>query len=211
MGEGIAFVKLWPLNPSTGARSRSIRTGFTAPTINDLASRVSPGGGGLDIEILVGQDGVDAVRKAEAAAEAKVTTAAADEASPACVPGLTTGMSDETSTAERMRSPTDEASPPSPAAVPPSDLPADPFEPACDAADGTATVKGPVDEAVALAPAGGEEAAPPRWLALEVEMFACGYINVSYMMDLVKVCFEQVRYAFGQNASTMLVVRSKCK
>lgn len=72
---------------------------------------------------------------------------------------------------------------------------------AMDTADGAVDSAGMVVDTTAIAEytvdsaaAGVEKAAaaPPRCLALELEIFACGTINVSYMIGFIKGCFQQV-------------------
>lgn len=214
-------MKLWPLDPETGAHSSSLKTGFAPPPIAELASRTSAS---MDIEILVGRDGLTAVAKAETAAKAKEAAAKAKEAAekseeaaakaaaaaPEAVQGApavvaspeeggeiagTTAKSAEEGAWQHPSVPAIETVP--------SDLEAGGTVDATTTTSSAAPHDGAVAPAEANAgtattseeaTAGEAAAAPlPRKLALEVEVFAIGSINVPYLMALVKVSFEQVR------------------
>lgn len=186
MGEGLAFVKLWSLNPKTGARSPSLRTGFPAPTIDDLASRASASGGGMDIEILLGEDGLAAVAKAEAAAEAQAAAEAeAVDSGSGSAGGELGAAHTEVVHAEEIEKIARAA-----AAVV-----------AATAADAAGPAGGRGQDrgsaGTGTAPSSDGKTSRPRWLALEVEVHACGDIDVPYLMALIKVCFEQVNASVG--------------
>lgn len=212
MGEGLAFVKLWPLDPKTGARSSSLKTGHSPPSIAELADRTSAS---MDIEILVGRAGLAAVAKAEAAAKAEEAAAMTKEAA---------------ATAAVAISAAPEAAEGAPAAVAPPDegretttqsaeegVVQHPSVPAVETMPGTVEADGTVDAATTTAATTTTSRAAPHWtsagaakadehatvveataaplprkLALEVEVFAIGSINVPYLMALIKVSFEQV-------------------
>lgn len=188
MGEGIAFVKLWPLNPKTGARSSSLRTGFPAPSLDEMASRLSSGGPGMDIEILLGEDGVAALAKAQAVEEAAEVKAAVET------------KAGEASSAEAGVSTVEEK------AVHISEDPVvmSSMEAVAQGPDATSEVTG-AGEGLVKARAGSDGSSAPRWLALEVEMFACGSINVPYMMELIKICFEQVSVIYMYNSISISI------
>ncbi len=212
VGEGLAFVKLWPLD-KTGARSPSLKTGFPPPTIAELASRTSER---MDIEMLVGRDGMAAVTAAKAAAEAEAaaTVAAAAvaleavevESSVAGEGVISKGGGDtvavpppEGSGEEVLRQ-----RPPAPAAEAALSTEgggaagaggggggSSSSRAALDDEEATSTAAGP---ATGVGAGAGAGATPLRSLALEVEVFAVGSINVLYLMTLIKACFEQVQY-----------------
>lgn len=217
----MAFVRLWPLNHKTGARSRSLRTGFSAPTINNLSSRVSAAGGGLDIHILIGEDGLAAVAEAaatEAAAQAEAqAVAAAAETGAKEIEVPAWGSSTEavvtkaaaTSSSATVNAAAVETSPSSAPSAPAKKPPGGGMDPAGNMAVDTAgggavdSAGGGVDSAGIIgecavgssSAAGAEKAAaapPPRCLALELEIFACGTIDVPYMIGFIKGCFQQV-------------------
>lgn len=215
MGEGLAFVKLWPLDAKTGARTPSLRTGFRPSPISEVASRTSATGGGMNIEILAGADGLAAVAKAKAAAEAAASSARAPLERSWPVPASVRASSPPSSLSSPPGSPAEivDTAPDgaglgaSAAAVSGSDVGNGAGESSSrqvssvvddNAADNISIEAMP--EAAATGEAGraaaGEKkeatAAAPRWLALEVEVFAVGGINVPYMMFLITVCFEQV-------------------
>lgn len=132
----------------------------------------------MGIEILLGEDGLAAVAKAEAAAEAQ---ASAEEemvdsgsASPRGEPGAarTKGVHAEVDT-KNAREATGVSASAADAAKP---------------AGGRAQDR----DSAGMAPSGDGKTSPRRWLALEVEVHACGDIDVPYLMALIKVCFEQV-------------------
>lgn len=204
-------MKLWPLDPKTGARSSSLKTGHLPPSIAELASRTSAS---MDIEILVGRDGLAAVAKAEATAKAEEAATKAKEAAakaaavaaaalgaaesaPAAEASLAEG-GETTSTATKS---TEEGAEQHPCLhaieLLPSAVEADGTVDTAAAAtttsaapQGTSTGIAATDEKAA---ATEPSAAPrPRKLALEVEVFAIGSINVPYLMALIKVSFEQV-------------------
>lgn len=235
MGEGIAFIKLWPLNPKTGERSSSLRTGFPAPTVAELASRVSASGrsGGacsLDIEMIVAKSRAAAVGEdvtgtvpdtrgnelsptdagaagtgaEELEASATVNSMVADTlpgpadavigGQPAgsqarCAGDDTNGVDQcpsvagadvenaEGSLAERLGA-TGESG---------NDAPHTGIRPSQHTSPGSRN-GGSAEHKARQSPATAS-----RWLALEVEVNACGSINVPHVMDLIKVCFEQVR------------------
>ncbi|CAB1116053.1 unnamed protein product [Ectocarpus sp. CCAP 1310/34] len=214
VGEGLAFVKLWPLDAKTGARTPSLRTGFRPSPISELESRTSATGGGMDIEILAGADGLAAVAKAKAAAEAAASSAPAPLERSSLVPASVRASSPPSSLSSPPGSPAEivHTAPDgaglgaSAAAVGGSDVGSGAGESSSRSAsslvDDNAVDNIGIEampEAAATGEAGravaGENkeatAAAPRWLALEVEVFAVGGINVPYMMFLITVCFEQ--------------------
>lgn len=211
-------MKLWPLNPKTGARSSSLKTGFDPPSIAELESRTSAS---MDIEMLVGRAGLAAVAKAEAAAKAEeeaakaaATTLEAIEGAPAdgASPeegGETNGSSTRSAEEGMIQHPSMPAVETVPSSVEAGDT-VGASTSSCSSSTTTATTNAaPLD--AEIAPVGaktgtattGKEAtaaaevaaAVPlqRKLALEVEVFAVGGINVLYLMALIKVSFEQVR------------------
>ena len=219
-GEGIAFVKLWPLNPKTGTRSSNLCTGFPAPSLDEVASRLSRGvgvgvgvgdgdgdgdGTDMDVEILRDEEGVAAVAKAEARlAAASSASAGAESSADVDEVEAATAQESEVGKAGVPMSTAIEKTTEALAAAP------KPLAPAGDATNATTSMNvaaGPDDSGCrdgGLPPTterkdrafGCEAVLPPRWLALEVEMFACGSINVSYMMEFIKICFEQVGVGF---------------
>lgn len=219
VGEGLAFVKLWPLDAKTGARTPSVRTGFPPSPISELLSRTSATGGGMDIEILAGEDGLAAVAKAKAAAEAAASSARGPLERSSPVPASVRASSPPSSLSSPPGSPAGivDTTPDraglggaSPAAVGGSDVGSgtressfrQAFSVVDKAVDNISTgVPETAATAEACRTADGEKkeaaatAAAPRWLALEVEVFAVGGISVPYMMFLITVCFEQVRVA----------------
>lgn len=205
MGEGIAFVKLWPLNPKTGARSSSLRTGFPAPSLDEMASRLSSGGPGIDIEILLGEDGVAAVAKAEAEAEATASEPA--ETKEAEVKAVET-KAGEASTEAGVSTAKGKAVQISQDPLVMSSMGEDgAVAQGADATSEVDTASG-AGEDLPKARAGSDGSSAPRWLALEVEMFACGSVNVPYMMELIKICFEQVIVAY--TVVVVILNSSKC-
>lgn len=198
MGEGLAFVKLWALNPKTGARSSSLRTGFPAPTIDDLASRASASGGGLDIEILLGEDGLAAVAKAEAAADAQAAADAefGDSGSGSGSAGGEPGAAHT----EDVHAEADK-----------KDARVAATGAAATAADKAKPAGGRAQDrdSAGTMPSGDGKTSRPRWLALEVEVHACGDIDVPYLMAVIKVCFEQVGTLVGIEAAETCTLAKK--
>lgn len=213
-------MKLWPLDPKTGARSSSLKTGHKPPSIAELASRTSAS---FDIEILVGRDGLAAVAKAEEAAQAEETAAKTNEAAaraaeaaevaelesaegaPAAVASPEEGGENSYTTKKCDEEGGVQDSTVTAVETVPSTVGAqgEVCSATTTASGATATTTG------SAAPRGASEgttttdekataveaAATPllRKLALEVEVFAIGSINVPYLMALIKVSFEQVR------------------
>lgn len=242
VGEGLAFVKLWPLDCKTGARSSTLRTGFPPPSIDEMTRRTSATGGGMDIDILGGEDGLAAVAHAKAAtaaaaeAEGAAASAAGAEeprtSSPSSPPGRSTeGAMTEGEAGEKLAraeeggfgegGTTSSASPSkekqagtlpalsSSSSTPVGTAPAQMVEGdragkssvALMAGGGAVGTAGAAATAAETAVDGEEkeekeeeeEAGRPRGMALEVEVFAIGGINVPDLMALIKVCFEQVK------------------
>lgn len=192
-------MKLWPLNPKTGARSSSLKTGHKPPSMAELVSRASAS---TDIEILVGRDGLAEVAKAEAAAKAEEAASQAKAAASEALGAVTDAASSEGGkAASTITQGAEEGAVQHPqVTMVPGTLDTD------DTVGATAANASPaVATTSSAAPQGtntatGEEAAAvetaatslPRKLALEVEVFAIGSINVPYLMALIKSSFEQV-------------------
>lgn len=141
----------------------------------------------MDIEILLGEDGLAAVAKAEAAAEAQAAAEAEGVDSGSGSAGGELGAAHtEVVHEEEIQNIARSA-----AAAVVAATAADAATPA----GGRGQNRG--SAGTGTAPSGDGKTNRPRWLALEVEVHACGDIDVPYLMALIKVCFEQVDASVG--------------
>lgn len=145
----------------------------------------------MDIEILLGEDGLAAVAKAEAAAEAQ----AAADAELGYSGSNSAGGEPGAAHTEGVHAEADK-----------KDARAAATGAAATAAGEAKTAGGRAQDrdSAGTVPPGDGKTSRPRWLALEVEVHACGDIDVPYLMAVIKVCFEQVGASVGiEDAESM--------
>lgn len=199
VGYGIAIVKLWPLEHPNAARSTRLLTGFAAPTIDTVTSHVSARGRGPDVQLLVGED-----QLAAATVNRPAVAAAAAAAVAVPTPSAST-TTDSSSTPHDIPSSPNEDTVLNGA----SDVRG------CIAlrqeSSGSVAAAGRGEEAVDSATVGtegttcgvggggssggggpGDSGTGERCIALELEIFACGAINVPRLIEVIKGRFQQV-------------------